>query len=102
MSEGLPRRTGPFCVTPEASAGIREWSCTGQWFSLERKIESACHVRCKELASWERMSCKLPIPAGAGTEAVLLLSVWLLEVLDVEEALAQGLLPALTCKMSLL
>ena len=68
-------------MTPEASAGIREWSCKGQWFSLECKIESACHVRCKELASWERMSCKLPIPAGVGTEAVLLLNVWLLEVL---------------------
>ena len=74
----------------------------GNGFHLSVKIEPVLLVSCKELASWERMSCKLPISAGVGTEAVLLLSLLLLEVLDMEEALVQSLLPALTCRMSLL
>lgn len=89
-------------MTPEADAGIREWSWTGQWISFECKIEPVLLVSCKELASWERMSCKFPISAGVGTGAVLLLSLLLLEVLDMDEALVRSLLPALTCRMSLL
>lgn len=46
------------------------------------------------LASWD--TCR------RGNEQSLLLRVWLLEVTFEEEALMQGLLPALTCKMSLL
>lgn len=37
----------------------------------ECNIEPVRRVSCKELAFWERMSCKLPISAGVATEAVL-------------------------------
>ena len=40
-------------------------------YFTECKIEPVLHVSRKELASWERMSCKLPISAEVGTEAVL-------------------------------
>lgn len=47
------RKTGTFCVTPEADAK-REWSWTGQMDFTECKTEPVLHVSCKELASWER------------------------------------------------
>lgn len=95
---------GTFWVTPKASAGIREWSCTGQWISPQCKIEPACHVSCQaiKLASQDRMSYKLPISVGVGIQAALTAQCLALKSFRLEKALMQSLLPELTCKMSLL
>lgn len=95
---------GTFWVTPKASAGIREWSCTGQWISPQCKIEPACHVSCQaiKLASQDRMSYKLPISVVVGIQAALTAQCLALKSFRLEKALMQSLLPELTCKMSLL
>lgn len=104
MSEGLPCGTGTFCVTPEAHAGIREWSYKGSGFHLciRQNLLTMWTVKQQSWLPGRGQAVSSPSLQYWEKRQSLLSSVWLWEVTGIEEVPVQGLLPALTCKMSLL